>query len=302
MILIIGAPDEAHSAFMAQKLQARGAEVCYFDTRRFPADMHLSLAPGEGHPGTLTLDGRVVPLADIRSVYWRYHMGVHLPPEVQDPFLQGMLHREIESALGSLFRMLDCLWVNSPDAIAMHAYKTYQLQLLHRAGLRIPDTLVSNDPEAVVAFYERHRGRVIYKPVRGGAHTETLQPADLTPDRLKELAKSPVQFQEMVDGVDVRVYGIGQDFFAAEIRSQTLDFRADPHAAIVPVDLPEAVIADCRRLMEVLGLVYSGIDVRLTPQGKYVFLEGNPAPMFTHFEAQSGYPISDRLAELLMAG
>jgi glutathione synthase/RimK-type ligase-like ATP-grasp enzyme len=46
-------------------------------------------------------------------------------------------------------------------------------------------------------------------------------------------------------------------------------------------------------------LVYSGIDVRRTPEGEYVFLEGNPCPMFIHFERQTGYPISDRLADLL---
>lgn len=302
MIVIIGAPDEAHSAFMHEKIRRRGERAAYLDTRLFPAHMPLSLTPSQAETGRIRLEGQHIPLADIRTVYWRYHMGIELPPEIQDPFLQNMAHREIESAMGSLLRMLDCLWVNSPEAVAMHAYKIHQLRLLHQAGIRIPDTLVTNDPEAVRAFYEAHHGRVIYKPVRGGAHTETLRAEDLQAERLKELAKSPVQFQECIDGVDVRVYLVGKELFPAEIRSETLDFRADPRAKIVPLALPDAVAADCFKLAELLGLVFSGIDVRRTPEGEYVFLEGNPAPMFIHFEQQAGYPISDRLTDLLIAG
>jgi glutathione synthase/RimK-type ligase-like ATP-grasp enzyme len=46
----------------------------------------------------------------------------------------------------------------------------------------------------------------------------------------------------------------------------------------------------------------SGIDVRRTSEGEYVFLEANPAPMFMHFERMTGYPVSDRLAKLLGDG
>jgi glutathione synthase/RimK-type ligase-like ATP-grasp enzyme len=300
-ILIIGAPEEAHAAFIDEKIRARGGHPVYFDTRQFPASLKISLNPDE-HAGSLgqLVDGsQTVPLSDIQSVYWRYHMGLKLPP-LKEQFLLDMAHREIESTLGSLFRMLDCLWVNSPEAIAMHAYKTYQLQLMHQAGIRIPQTLISNDPDAVVAFYERLNGQVIFKPVRGGAHTETLKPEDLRLHRLKELAKAPVQFQELIEGVDVRVYLVKDELFAGEIRSKTLDFRADPQAEIVPVNLPDSVAEDCRTLARVLGLVFTGIDVRRTPAGEFVFLEGNPCPMFMHFERQSGYPISDRLVDLLM--
>jgi len=47
-------------------------------------------------------------------------------------------------------------------------------------------------------------------------------------------------------------------------------------------------------------LGYSGIDIRRSPEGEYVFLECNPCPMFMHFETVTGYPISDRLVDLLL--
>jgi glutathione synthase/RimK-type ligase-like ATP-grasp enzyme len=58
---------------------------------------------------------------------------------------------------------------------------------------------------------------------------------------------------------------------------------------------------DCRTLAKTLGLVFSGIDIRRTPSGEYVFLEGNPSPMFSYFEKVTGYRISDRLVELLLS-
>jgi glutathione synthase/RimK-type ligase-like ATP-grasp enzyme len=299
-ILIIGSPDEAHASFMVGKLQARGETPVYFDTRLFPSRDLIALVPDalEKSRFKCPAQGVEVSLADLKSVYWRFHFGYQFPP-MKDQFLLDMAHRETDSAIGSMLRMLSCPVINSPEAIAQHAYKTYQLHLLRRAGLRVPETLVSNDPDEVLAFWERLNGRVIFKPVRGGAHTAKLKPDDLKPDRLKELSKSPVQFQELVEGVDVRVYWMAGEAFAAEIQSKTLDFRDDPKAAIVPVELPEAIQRDCGILARTLGLVYSGIDVRRTPEGEYVFLEGNPCPMFIHFERQTGYPISDRLADLL---
>ena len=83
--------------------------------------------------------------------------------------------------------------------------------------------------------------------------------------------------------------------------TDVLDFRRDPNAKINPIDLPSAVAKDCFSLAKTLGLVFSGIDIRRTPNGEYVFLEGNPSPMFIYFEKVTGYPISDRLVDLLLS-
>lgn len=300
-ILIIGSPEEQHAAFIYQKIMERGEEAVYLNTWDFPAKSRLSLLPDSKALGFFSASEqeKKIPLTDFRSVYWRYHFGYQLPA-LNDQFLLDMAYREIESTVGSMLRMLPCRMVNSPEAIAMHAYKTYQLQLLKQAGLRVPQTLVTNDPDAVLEFYERLQGQVIFKPVRGGAHTEKLKPEDLKAERLKELSKAPVQFQELIEGVDVRVYWMGQEAFSAEIRSKTLDFRADAEAEIVPVELPGTIQQQCHIVCNTLGLLYSGIDIRRTPAGEYVFLEGNPCPMFIHFEKQTGYPISNRLVDLLM--
>ncbi len=304
MILILGGPDEAHASFILNKLKQQGEAACYVDTRTFPSKSRITFDPNTPTGGSFQENDktRATPLSEIRSVYWRYHFGIH-PEPASDPHIAYMAFREVESALGSFFRCLDdCLWVNSPQAIDLHKYKGYQLKLMKKAGIRIPETLVTNSDQQVIEFYERLNGNVIYKPVRGGAHTQRLQPKDLKPERLKELAQSPVQFQEMIPGVDIRIYYINGELFPAEIQARSLDFRDDPKASIVPVSLPESVQKDCRTLAQTLGLVFSGIDVRKTPEDEYVFIEGNPSPMFTHFENITGYPISETLVKTLIAG
>lgn len=303
-ILIIGAEREYHAKYIFDQLQARGSDCVYLDTQAFPEHLKLNLMPTEGAGGgSLKMeDGRHIPLESVSSVYWRYRYNTEVSPEVP-PEVVPIIYREIDSALGSLFRnMPNALWVNSVSAIERHRYKTHQLFLMAQAGIRVPDTLVSNDPEAVTRFYEAHHGNVIYKPVSGGAHTAKMTPEDLSEKRLSELRLSPVQFQEMIDGVDVRVYIIGEELFAAEIQAGTLDFRDDPRAPIVPVTLPEVVEAQCRTVARLFEYEFTGIDIRRTPNNEYCFIEGNPSPMFAHFENVTGYPISQSLMGLLESG
>ncbi|MBY0403552.1 MAG: hypothetical protein K2X66_06605, partial [Cyanobacteria bacterium] len=243
-ILIIGNSQEAHSAHIFEKITRQGGRAVYFDSTQFPTQIQLSYSPSLSPTGQLIVGKDGVELSQIRSVYWRYFMGISTE-HLSDAFLKEMAYREIQSAVGSLFRILDALWVNSPQAIDDHFYKGYQLNLMAKAGIRVPETLISNDPERVITFFETQNQEVIFKPVAGGAHTEKLSSNDFTKERLAELSQSPVQFQEFIPGMDIRVYVIGNELFAAEIQSKVLDFRNDPDAPIVPIQLPHLVEKDC---------------------------------------------------------
>ncbi len=49
-----------------------------------------------------------------------------------------------------------------------------------------------------------------------------------------------------------------------------------------------------------LDLAWTGIDFRLTPEGRCVFREANPSPMFLGFEERTGLPLTQSLAALLL--
>jgi glutathione synthase/RimK-type ligase-like ATP-grasp enzyme len=302
MILIVGTPDDVPSAIIHHKITTRGEPACFFDTTRFPGDIQLSFNPFDLEAGFMAITGLdEIALSEIRSVYRRWSRGVLAPPET-DPVLQEAVYWNLDSAIGSFFRCFNCLWINSQEATEMHKYKGYQLKLLKQAGIRIPDTLITSNPQRMREFYEQQGKQVIYKPVRGWAHTEMLTDEDFSPDRLEGLAHSPVKLQEFVPGTDIRAYVVGDEIYAMEIQSSTLDFREDQGALRMRVDLPAPVAEDCLKLARTLDLVFTGIDLRRTPDNEYVFFEGNPTPVFVYDEEVTGYPISDRLVDLLISG
>jgi glutathione synthase/RimK-type ligase-like ATP-grasp enzyme len=98
----------------------------------------------------------------------------------------------------------------------------------------------------------------------------------------------------------VRVFIGGERVFACQIDTEHIDFRADPNPRIMPCALPADVAAWCLRAARALELLWTGIDLRRTPDGRHVFLEANPSPMFLGFEARTGLPLTEALAALLL--
>ena len=69
---------------------------------------------------------------------------------------------------------------------------------------------------------------------------------------------------------------------------------------IEPCELPAEVVDGLRRLMARLGLRYGAVDMRLRPDGAYVFLEINPAGQWLFIEEATRQPIAASLARLLV--
>ena len=131
-----------------------------------------------------------------------------------------------------------------------------------------------------------------------------MQKEDL--ERLGSIRWCPTQFQEQIQGVDVRVHVVGDEVFAALIRTSEVDYRyaaraPDGWTRIEATGLEAGVEDRCRVLTAELGLVLSGIDLRLCADGRVVCFEVNASPAFTYYEAQS-QPIAAAVARLLARG
>lgn len=138
----------------------------------------------------------------------------------------------------------------------------------------------------------------------------------LTPDHLDDIGRvvgCPVAFQEYIEKrLELRITVVGEAIFAAEIYSQEyeatkIDWR---HLATVPDsmpthkvhDLPDEISSKLLALMNRLGLVFGCIDMILTPEGEYVFLEINPSGQWGWVETLTGMPITDALTDMLIRG
>ena len=122
---------------------------------------------------------------------------------------------------------------------------------------------------------------------------------------LHNLRFAPVIFQEYVPAqFDVRITIIGQNVFAASIYSQEtsykVDYRMDMQSArIEPYKSPTDVLKRLKIFMKHLGLIYGAIDMRLTPDGRIIFLEINPAGQWMFIEERTKQPITKAFSELL---
>jgi hypothetical protein len=297
-VLILGADDDEHAVHMLDHLRRRGVDAVLLDSRSYPCRLAVSFDPQTGDGALVFPGGRAIAFDQVESVYWRAYHGVWTP-ELPDPDQGFIAYNDARGLFESLLLRLSARWVNGWNAYQLHQTKPAQLALVAALGVEIPASLVTNDGGRLVAFVQAHR-RVIFKPVQGGAHARRVTPEHLSSANLDSLALAPVTLQEEVPGTNIRVFVAGGRVLACEIATEHLDYRDDEAALITAHRLPDRMRGACLDIAARLDLVWTGMDFRLTPDGRYVFLEANPSPMFLGFEEKTGLPLTESLAALLL--
>ncbi len=294
MILLMGNEDDPQIIAVADALKNQGHSFLIFDTGLYPTQLRISYRPTETSM-ELQIGEHCLALNDIRSLYWRTLIPTQATQE------NPIALRDSASLLKSFLHLLGRKSKNTAEAVNFHQEKPRQLAQVAQMGISIPETYVGNDPQAVRAFCARH-SEVIFKPVTGGDYAQIVNQSHLSDEHLQSsMSQSPVTLQAYIDGTNIRSYIIGDEIFSAEIRSNAKDFRTDEDAELIPFTLPPDVAQQAKAICRSLGLEWSGIDWRRTPEGNYIFLEANPSPMFVNFEKRTQLPITHHLVQLLIA-
>lgn len=315
VLLLTHAADHTTVDWVAEALLRRGAQPLRLDTDRFPLDWQLVLRQEGGEDtGFLRLQGRTHPLEAVQAVWLRQL----LPPALGDAVdarFQAQCLQECRHVLRALWDRLEgARWVNGLPQVERAAAKLRQLRLARESGLRVPDTLCSNDPDEVRAFHARQARGVVMKMqtvlapgMRGGAgnlYTTVIEAADLQDDR--GLSLCPPLFQERISKAEeLRVVAVDERLFCGAIRPQPADGRVDdwrPQSGLAwfPAQLPEEVARRFLALMRRLGLRYGAADFIHTPDDDWVFLEVNACGEWGMLQRDLGLPIADALAEALL--
>lgn len=302
MILLWGIASDGPLAQVHTALLRAGAPVAFLDQQRV-LEGRIELTLDEAVHGTLRSPDWTLDFDAVTAVYVRPYDTLRMRA------LQGLragsrrLQRAFafEGALTSWIELTPALVVNRPSAMASNNAKPYQLQLIRAAGFDVPDTLVTTDPHAVAAFWDRHK-EVIYKSISGVRSIVTKLGVEHR-DRLGDVTACPTQFQQYVDGVDYRVHVVGDEVFGCEIHSAAHDyrypFRQSADVRLRACDIPGDIAARCRQLAASLGLLVTGIDLRRASNGNWYCFEANPSPGFTYYEEATGHPISEAIASVL---
>jgi hypothetical protein len=320
LILILTEAEDVHSDVVEAELRRRGASFCRFDWAEFPREAALSISYSGGHKSVrLTRAREVIDVTACTAAWLRRPNRPRVSPRIPNPLLRSYAEEECYQVIQDTWNALEVAWLPGPiHAIRRADNKQLQLQLATALGLEIPPTLMTNDPDEFLEFYRQHEGRIIDKlpssvfPASQRRERELMRYTQPITTRdvgyARRLRHSPVLFQAQVPKkFELRITVVGEEVFAAEIHSQSTrrtqldwrryDFGHTPHRVH---RLPDAIRRACVELVARLGLRFGAIDIIVTPDDRYVFLEINPNGQWLWIEEETGLPIRDAICTELM--
>lgn len=319
-VLIATVADDLHAHAVAIALRQHDVRAELWYTSDFPATSQETYEVSATGEAILAFNGPELELSNPEpDVVWNRRVGFEVPFErlaTSDGYFA-----EVESKAfrdGSMALLAPAaFWVNSWRAAHFAKSKLFQLQVARSVGLRVPETLCTNDPDAIRALLQRNGGEIIYKPFRGvpwsdgeaswGCYTSSIQEKDLVPDSL--LTAVPGIYQEKVEkAFELRVTMIGERAFAAKIDSQATskgrtDWRlAYDELSMESFHMPRPWLSLCRHLLAEMGLVFGCLDFIVTPDEELVFLEINEQGQFLFVQRYSGLPLLEAFTSFLSSG
>jgi glutathione synthase/RimK-type ligase-like ATP-grasp enzyme len=321
-VLILTQPIDMTADRVIKRMYDRGVSVVRFDTGWFPRDATVVTRYSNSSadiPIMIKLEsGRSIELDKVTSIWSRRPTRFTMHEDL-DSDASKFASAETTQAMGGIFRIPGCQWVNHPDKDLVASYKPYQLALAARIGLKIPDTLITTDRSAAKMFIEAHaRHGAIYKTlstpnVRSELYkssvifTSRISDADL--EFIDTVRYAPCLIQEYVQkSFEVRLTIINRKAFAVALNVQesypsgTTDWRAVQQEGIEYSvhQLPEKIESLCLELLDQLGLVFGAIDLIVTPEQEYIFVEVNPSGQWAWLESAVGLPMTDTLIDCLI--
>ncbi len=313
-VLVITSNHDSHASAVIAELQKRSVPVFRFQPEDFPHACSISIDIRDGRiEGEIHTAYHRVAFDDICAAWYRRSRNVFAErPNLTSEKLDNYINAQSTATVIALCESLRTMWVGNPHRLRRAEIKALQLAEAAKAGLTTPNTLISNDPTRAAAFVDAlgDTTECAIKPLIAVGVTDehgyrlpltTTLPAG---HPLESVALAPNIFQPYVDkAFELRCVVIGERIFCARINSQAdditrKDWRAGKREHEI-FSLPEHVAAAIRRMMASFGLNFASIDMIVTPEGEFVFLELNPNGQWLWLELELGLPLVATMAELL---
>lgn len=322
-ILVLTHKEDGTADLVIKKILDKGGNCIRFNTEDYPEKVTLTMQlSGHRLNGHLVFEDSALSLEDIGVVWYRRP---HKPSVavLSDIVARNWAEEESHYALKCLWTLLENrFWVNpilSCEKIQFN--KWHQMIIASKLGFHTPASLLSNCHDDAIKFCKSINGDLAIKVIKNVAvrydkktllmHTRRIKPEQFELASSSTIKCSPVFLQKYIEKkLELRITVVENKIFACEIHSQedkrtSEDWRKHiflkkelPHIAC---KLPRNIEKKCISLIKDLGLYFGAIDMILTPDNKYVFLEVNPNGQWGWIEELTGMPISSGVADLLMS-
>lgn len=319
--LIATAANDIHAIIVAQALRSIGHECFRWVTSDYPSAQRCSISYADGARLNIEgLDGLFsVDIAMSNLVFWnRRIIREHFVSTELSPADRVIAASQSKVFVQGVLPFLDrsCNCINKIYASERAESKPFQLMMAKLAGFVIPDTVVSNDPAVIQKFVEGGGGTRLAKPFsptvwKGGDGDFVTRSAIVRPDDLPEdvfVQTCPMIFQSYIEkSYEVRITCFGGQPVAVRLNSQEIEAARVDWRAVSPaklgverIEVPPAVRSACLSLLSGLDLAFGCIDMIVTPENEWVFLEINQMGQFLWVEEiNPDVPMLDLFVQLL---
>lgn len=308
-IVIIAHHTDVHAKAVAREIALIGNNSIIIDTSEFPQFLSLSNKfSNDKHSCLLKIsEGLEIDFHKVHSIWWRRPQKYTIDENTKHPSVRNFVYTECIQAfkgtmisLNSRIKFLNPI-VNGEEA----SFKLYQLSLAKDIGLKIPNTIITNNPQEALKFIDENNNDCIYKPFNGVNfgpwETRPLKAIDV--EEIDKIKECPFILQQHIHGdFDVRVTIVGEEIFTAKLLFKEGKHPVDSRSDIVPVmdhTLDDRTTKQLLLLMKKLGLFYGAIDLRYSNDNGYTFFEINPEGQYLWIEIETGLPISKSIANFL---
>jgi glutathione synthase/RimK-type ligase-like ATP-grasp enzyme len=321
-VLILTRRFDPEAARVSIKLLAKGIDSVRVNVEDIADDMKVRYKINDisgpkceftvGNRSINTSNFPVIWLRDFDSTIINFNIG-----ENYDKFTQRFCFEQWNDSLQILKDSLKSEWINRPESNLYASNRLRQLSLARDVGLKIPSTIITNDPEAAGEFYQDHNGRVVMKAVHHhgvevegkiySMYTRTLTEECLA--KIDDLIYAPCILQERLEKKsELRVTVVGNIIFAAELETRSLSNNYDDLHRFPIAEIPKkAVNLDkmledcCLKMMKSLGLRYGAFDFIIDMNNQAHFLEINLTGDWYWIEHETKLPITDAMVNLMYA-
>ena len=317
VLLLTHSGDYYTVDLVAQALARMNIRPIRFNTDLFPSLVKLSARAGDERDAQIFTEvGDQISTAKVCAVWARKLWPARMANDLDERYRSMCVSESVAALDGFLDALNSVRWVNDLGRERDAENKQRQLRLAARAGLRVPRTLVTNDPVAARQFFAETGGQTVAKllhPISVSMNADTpfvytnrVREEDLaTADALRHC---PMVFQELIPkAYELRVACVAGEAFGGALNAAGtsrgyMDWRraAPEECHWQKAELPAAVTHSLQALMSELGLVFGAVDLICTPSGEHVFLEVNPSGEWGMLERDLGLPISEAIARALL--
>jgi glutathione synthase/RimK-type ligase-like ATP-grasp enzyme len=284
-VLIVARRNDAHAAAVAARLEAQAVPHLLLVLEDIDG-VHIRWQSPKRL--AFVVRGTVWRVAPATTVWWRRPAPPRMQHGSED---ERALYRDEAAAIlmGALLAA-GPRWIDHPAAQWVAGHKLLQLRTAAALGIRVPETIATNDPEDGQRWADQIGAPVLAKAVSSGPGIAPF--ADqVSADDLELLVHCPTLLQSVVSAeADIRVVTFGDTAFAwarARRPGEPIDWRrVDPAgAAFRQVTEPE-VCRSALALANALDLRFSVQDwliggqadppvfLEVNPQGNWLFLPG----------------------------